>query len=45
MDLQQINKRSWAEPYKMKMVELLKTTTRQHRISALKKAGFNGVPS
>lgn len=41
MDLQQINKRSWAEPYKMKMVELLKTTTRQHRISALKKAGFN----
>ncbi len=36
-----INKRSWAEPYKMKMVELLKVTTRPQRIKALKEAGFN----
>lgn len=36
-----INKRSWAEPYKMKMVELLKMTTRQQRIKAIKEAGYN----
>lgn len=36
-----IEKRSWAEPYKMKMVELLKMTTRVQRINALKKAGYN----
>lgn len=36
-----INKRSWAEPYKMKMVELLKMTTKQQRIKAIKEAGFN----
>src|SRR5690554_2281389 len=36
-----INKRSWAEPYKMKMVELLKVTTRPQRVKALKEAGFN----
>src|SRR5690554_162979 len=35
------NKRSWAEPYKMKMVELLKVTTRTQRKKALKEAGFN----
>ena len=34
-------KRSWAEPYKMKMVELLKITTKQQRIKAIKEAGFN----
>ncbi len=34
-------KRSWAEPYKMKMVELLKMTTRQQRIKAIKAAGYN----
>ncbi len=33
--------RSWAEPYKMKMVELLKMTTRTQRLSAIKKAGYN----
>lgn len=33
--------RSWAEPYKMKMVELLKMTTRQQRIKAIKDAGYN----
>jgi len=36
-----INRRSWAEPYKMKMVELLKMTTRPQRAKALKEAGFN----
>jgi tyrosine phenol-lyase len=35
------NKRSWAEPYKIKMVELLKMTSRQQRIKAIKDAGFN----
>ena len=35
------SKQSWAEPYKMKMVELLKMTTRQQRIRASKEAGFN----
>ncbi len=34
-------KRSWAEPYKMKMVELLKMTTPSQRKSALKEAGYN----
>lgn len=32
---------SWAEPYKMKMVELLKMTTRQQRLKAIKEAGYN----
>src|SRR5574343_306234 len=35
------NNRSWAEPYKMKMVELLKMTTKNQRLKALKEAGFN----
>lgn len=36
-----IAKRSWAEPYRIKMVELLKVTTKPQRIKALKAAGFN----
>lgn len=36
-----LDKRSWAEPYKMKMVELLKMTTKAQRAKALKAAGFN----
>ncbi len=36
-----IIKRSWAEPYKMKMVELLKMTTPAQRKNALKEAGYN----
>lgn len=36
-----IKQRSWAEPYKMKMVELLKMTTKQQRVKAIKEAGFN----
>jgi tyrosine phenol-lyase len=34
-------KRSWAEPYKIKMVELLKKTTREQRKAALAEAGYN----
>ncbi len=34
-------KRSWAEPYKMKMVELLKMTNRPQRLKAIKEAGYN----
>ncbi|KAA3638980.1 MAG: tyrosine phenol-lyase [Proteobacteria bacterium] len=36
-----MEKRSWAEPYKIKMVELLKMTTLEERKAAIKEAGFN----
>ncbi len=34
-------RRSWAEPYKIKMVEPIKMTTREHREQAIAEAGFN----
>ncbi len=34
-------KQSWAEPYKIKMVELLKMTTPEQRDAALKEASYN----
>lgn len=34
-------RRSWAEPFKIKMVEPLKMTTQQERETAIKEAGFN----
>ena len=33
--------RSWAEPFKIKMVELLKTTTHEERVRAIADAGYN----
>ena len=35
------NKRSWAEPFKIKTVELLKMTSREEREVAIKEAGYN----
>ncbi len=34
-------KQVWAEPYKIKMVELLKMTTRDEREQAIRQAGYN----
>ncbi len=39
--MKHIVKRSWAEPYKIKMVELLKMTSPGQRRKALLEAGFN----
>ncbi|MFR9166671.1 MAG: tyrosine phenol-lyase [Dysgonomonas sp.] len=34
-------KKPWAEPYKIKVVEPLKTTTREYRLKKMKEAGWN----
>ena len=34
-------KRAWAEPYKIKVVELLRMTTREEREAAIREAGYN----
>jgi tyrosine phenol-lyase len=39
--MKKLTKHSWAEPYKIKMVELLRMTTRAQRLKTIKEAGFN----
>lgn len=34
-------RKPWAEPYRIKVVEPLKTTTREHRLACMKEAGWN----
>jgi len=36
-----MRRHSWAEPYKIKMVELLKMTTQEQRDAAIREAGYN----
>jgi len=36
-----ITKRSWAEPFKIKVIEHLKMTSKEDRIKAIKEAGYN----
>jgi len=41
MSQKQRGKRTWAEPYKIKSVELLRMTTREEREQAIREAGYN----
>jgi tyrosine phenol-lyase len=41
MAKKKVIRRSWAEPFKIKVVEPIKMTTREHRERAMKKAGYN----
>jgi len=41
MDKVDKKRRSWAEPFKIKMVEPVFMTTKEHRLEAIEKAGFN----
>lgn len=39
--MKKVEKRSWAEPFKIKVVEPIKMTSREHRLEAVKDAGYN----